>query len=143
MPVEISDQLRHIPPSTIGLPKNAKRPARPEDKIVHVKDPADGKVYPLAIHAARDKIRLDGWTMVVDNERPKADEPSATAEVPDAPAPVDIGEEPETEKEPTELDLLRDEYTKVSGGKEADKRWGKKVLQEKIAFFSDDTASAE
>lgn len=124
----------NLPASTIGTVK--RRTPRPEDKIVLVKDP-EGNVHEMTRSNMRDKVRLDGWTVVTDNQRPQANEPAPTAE-----AALVEEEEVETEeaiganREPTELDHLRADYI-AKAGKQPDMRWGKKKLQEKIALLDD------
>ncbi len=120
----------NLPVSTIGLPKGNSRPMRAEDTLTKVTDPATGKVYEMSRSNARDKVRIDGWTMAVDKAPPQPAEAVAKEE---PKVDDDIGEfdTMEDKKEPTELDLLRKEYEDVSG-KEADKRWGKSALQNRI-----------
>lgn len=114
--------------------RNAAKP-RTQMKMHKVRNPKTGETAIVSQQNMRDLVRIDGWVVVPDNPGP----PKA-----DAPAPVtaveedeDIGEDVDTPREPNELDLLRDEYKRLSG-KEADKRWGKKALSEKIDLLSDE-----
>lgn len=113
--------------------KNASRP-KPPQKMFTIRNPLTGETAEVSQQNMRDRVRIDGWVVVPKNEGPPQ---------PDAPVPAaakedeDVGETIDTPREPTELDLLRDEYERLSG-KEADKRWGKKVLSEKIALLNDE-----
>lgn len=103
------------------------RSTRPKPATARVRDPKTGAVYEMTLPNARDKVRLDGWSFVVEELVPTP----TSEETEEAVKSVEA-----TKKPLVELDALRAEYAELAG-KPADGRWGKKALATKIDLLKD------
>lgn len=103
------------------------------EKLVAVYDPEDNE-HMMSTSNARDKVTLDGWSYakgakIVNPNEIIVKEVATETKLPNEAQPNLIGADP-AETEPTELDLLRIEASKL--GIDFKPTWGKAKLEKAI-----------